>query len=167
MPIFNADTLEFISRSPEQTRRIGARLGALLHGGGVIALEGNLGVGKTLFAQGVGAGWGAQEPLTSPTFILVRWHPRPRDQSYLYHVDLYRLNSPLEAISLGLEELLDDVKSVCLVEWADRAPGLFPEEHLWVSIRWLEEQRRSLTFCASGEQHKALLQDFKKELLGR
>jgi tRNA threonylcarbamoyladenosine biosynthesis protein TsaE len=57
MPILNSDTLEFISRTPEQTQRIGARLGAALTGGDVIALVGPLGAGKTAFAQGVGIGW--------------------------------------------------------------------------------------------------------------
>ena len=167
MPILEANALEFISRSPEQTRRIGARLGALLHGGEVIALEGNLGAGKTMFAQGVGLGWGADAHLTSPTFILMRRHTRPADDHYLYHIDLYRLASPVEAAGLGLDEVFDDERSVCLVEWADRAPSLFPEEHFWVSIRWLEEHRRSLIFCASGERYHALLRKLRREILGR
>ena len=74
MPILNQNTFEFVSRNADQTRRLGARLGTLLQGGDVLALEGNLGTGKTVLAQGVGRGWGAQEPLIIPTSVLFRRH---------------------------------------------------------------------------------------------
>ncbi len=167
MPILDPDTLEFISLSPDQTRRLGARLGALLRGGEVVALEGNLGSGKTVFAQGVGRGWGSDTHLISPTFILVRRHTRPQNDQHLYHIDLYRLESEPEVEALGLEELLGDPEVVCLVEWPGRAPEIFPDEHLWVTLRWVDEHRRSLTFCASGERHRILLETFRKEILGR
>ena len=167
MPILSPDALEFISRSPEQTHRVGARLGMSLVGGEVVALEGDLGAGKTVFAQGIGMGWGVTTRLISPTFILIRRHTRHQDDLRLYHIDLYRVNSLREAENLGLEEMLGDPKAVCLIEWADRAPDIFPKENLWVHMRWLDEYRRSLTFCASGKRHKALLEVFRKEIAGR
>lgn len=167
MPVLSPGTIEFISRSPEQTQRVGARLGTFAQGGDVIALEGDLGTGKTVFAQGVGMGWGAASPLISPTFVLVRRHTRHKDRIYLYHIDLYRLNSAREAESLGLEEMLGDPNAVCMVEWADRAPDIFPEDLMWVSLRWLDEHRRSFTFRASGERHIALLENLRKEIVGR
>ncbi len=167
MPILTADTLEFISRNPEQTRRLGARLGHLLHGGEVIALVGELGSGKTVFAQGVGEGWGAFRPLISPTFILIRRHERPHDGTFLYHADLYRLESAAEVEALGLEELMGEPSTVVLVEWADRAPHLFPEDRLWIELRWLDDYRRALTFRAQGERHRALLADFRARLIGQ
>ena len=166
MPILSPESLEFISRSPKQTQRVGARLGTHLKGGEVIALQGNLGAGKTVFAQGIGIGWGATTQLISPTFILIRRHTRHRDDCYFYHIDLYRLESPVEVEGLGLEELFGEPGNVCVVEWANRAPDIFPEDALWVSLRWMDEYRRSLTFRASGEAHQALLDKFRKEIIG-
>ncbi len=166
MPILSPDAIEFISRSPEQTRRVGARLGMLLNGGDVVALEGDLGAGKTVLAQGIGIGWGATTSLISPTFIIVRRHTRNQDDNYFYHVDLYRIAWPAEAENLGLTELLGDPRAVCVVEWAERATDLFPEEKLWVTLRTLDEQRRSLTFRATGDRHRAIQEKLRKELAG-
>jgi tRNA threonylcarbamoyladenosine biosynthesis protein TsaE len=166
MPILSPDAIEFISRSPEQTRRVGARLGMLLDSGDVIALEGDLGTGKTVLAQGIGIGWGATTALISPTFILIRRHTRNQDNDFFYHIDLYRITSLAEAKDLGLEELLGDPRSVCVVEWAERAADLFPEESLWVTLRVLDEQRRSLTFRANGDHHHAIQERLRKELAG-
>jgi len=166
MPILSPDALEFISRSPEQTRRVGARLGTLLTGGEVIALEGNLGTGKTVLAQGIGIGWGVTTQLLSPTFILIRRHTRHQDKNYFYHIDLYRVATLQEALDLGLEELLGNPGAVCVVEWADRAADLFPAETLWVVLRTLDEQRRSLTFRTYGDRTRVLLEKLRKELAG-
>ncbi|MBN1259858.1 MAG: tRNA (adenosine(37)-N6)-threonylcarbamoyltransferase complex ATPase subunit type 1 TsaE [Anaerolineae bacterium] len=167
MPILSQDTLEFISRNADQTRRLGARLGTLLVGGDVIALEGDLGSGKTVLAQGIGRGWGANTPLISPTFVLMRRHLRLQNNHRLYHIDFYRLEATTEIENLGLEELLGEPDIVCVVEWADRAPHIFPEEHLWVTLRWLDEFRRTLTFRAQGKRHNTLLEQFRKEIIGR
>ncbi|MEJ5309375.1 MAG: tRNA (adenosine(37)-N6)-threonylcarbamoyltransferase complex ATPase subunit type 1 TsaE [Anaerolineae bacterium] len=166
MPILSPDAIEFISRSPEQTRRVGARLGMLLSGGAVVALEGNLGTGKTVLAQGIGIGWGATTSLISPTFIIIRRHTRNQDDEHFYHIDLYRIAGSTEAEALGLTELLGDPGTVCVVEWAERAADLFPEERLWVTLRALDEQRRSLTFRATGDRHRAIQEKLRKELAG-
>ncbi len=166
MPILTKDTLEFISRSPEQTCRLGARLGRYLNGSEVVAMEGGLGAGKTVFAQGVGMGWGATSRLVSPTYVLIRPHKRHQDALILYHIDLYRLNSSAEVDMLGLDETLGDFGAVCLVEWPDRHPSLIPGEHLWVHLRVLDEYRRSLVFQARGGHHQTILKDFRQELLG-
>jgi tRNA threonylcarbamoyladenosine biosynthesis protein TsaE len=166
MPILTKDTLEFISRSPEQTSRLGARLGRYLSGGEVVALEGTLGAGKTAFAQGVGMGWGATTRLLSPTYVLVRRHARHQDALELTHIDLYRLNSIGEIDLLGLDEVIGNPRTIVLIEWPERHPGLLPPEHLWVNLRILDEYRRSLVFQAHGERHQALLDNFRQELLG-
>ncbi|MEA3396240.1 MAG: tRNA (adenosine(37)-N6)-threonylcarbamoyltransferase complex ATPase subunit type 1 TsaE [Chloroflexota bacterium] len=167
MPILDAESLEFISRNATQTQRLGERLGALLQGGDTLALVGELGTGKTVFAQGVGKGWGALSLLTSPSFVLIRRHERPQNTLKLYHVDLYRLDSLREVRDLGLEELLGDLQAICIVEWAGRATEVFPEECLWVTLRGLDESRRSLIFRAGGQRHQDLLQQFRKEIIGR
>jgi tRNA threonylcarbamoyladenosine biosynthesis protein TsaE len=166
MPILTKDTLEFISRSPEQTCRLGARLGRYLNGGEVIALEGELGAGKTAFAQGVGIGWGAITRLISPTYVLVRRHHRHRDALELYHMDLFRLNSVHEIDLLGFDEMIGAPHTVVLIEWPERHRDLLPKDYLWVNLLILDEYRRSLVFKAHGDRHRAILDNFRQELLG-
>ena len=82
--------MKFFSQSPEQTRRIGAQLGGALQAGDVICLQGDLGAGKTTFVQGVAQGWGSQDSVSSPTFIIVNEYGRA-DSGRLFHMDAYRL----------------------------------------------------------------------------
>jgi len=168
-PILDQHTLEFISRSPDQTQRLGARLGALLQGGDIVCLEGVLGSGKTCLAQGIGRGCGVGQALISPTFVLVREYPCPSDGVRLYHVDLYRISGADEAWSLGLDEFLGDAHAICVVEWAERARSLMPSEHLWVRLDFAgraDQTRRALHFTAQGERHTALLQEFRQTAFG-
>jgi tRNA threonylcarbamoyladenosine biosynthesis protein TsaE len=165
-PILDEHTLEFVSRSPDQTQRLGARLGALLKGGDVICLEGSLGTGKTCLAQGVGRGWGVSQNLISPTFVLVREYTRPGDGATLYHVDLYRISDAKEALTLGVDELLGNKRAICIVEWAERSRPLIPEEHLWIRLEFTDPVRRTLYFTAQGERHTALLQEFRQAAFG-
>jgi tRNA threonylcarbamoyladenosine biosynthesis protein TsaE len=165
-PILDEHTLEFMSRSPEQTQRLGARLGALLQGGDVVCLEGTLGSGKTCLAQGIGRGWGVGQTLVSPTFVLVREYTRPADCVRLYHIDLYRVSGAEEALGLGIQEFLGDARAVSIVEWAERARALPPPEHLWIRLEMGGTTQRALYFTAQGERHTALLQEFRRDAFG-
>jgi len=107
MPILDGNSLEFLSHSPEQTQRLGVRLGELLKSGDVICLAGDLGSGKTTLAQGIARGWGALDPVTSPTFVIVNEYRRA-DGAALYHVDAFRLSGSQEAEVMGLREQLED-----------------------------------------------------------
>jgi tRNA threonylcarbamoyladenosine biosynthesis protein TsaE len=166
MPILDEYTLDFISHSLEQTRRLGARLGALLQPGDVLCLEGNLGTGKTCLTQGIGQGMGIVEPITSPTFTLIAEHQPPLPAPTLYHIDVYRLNSPVdEAWALGLDEyLMGD--GVCVIEWADRIQKALPEERLWITLRHLDVSKRGIVMKASGERYKELIDAFKQSAFG-
>ena len=165
MPILDPNVVEFVSGSPVQTARIGERLGRLLRGGEVICLEGNLGAGKTCFAQGLGRGWGATDDLTSPTFTLIHELQRAADKARLYHVDHYRIEQEAEAWMLGLTDLMDATASV-VIEWPERAPSLLPPERLWIKLETLDETRRRLTFRASEKTHLTLLSALKKSAFG-
>ena len=165
MPILDPTTVEFLSGSPAQTVRIGERLGKLLNGGEVIGLEGQLGAGKTCFAQGLGRGWGATADLTSPTFTLIHELRRTADRQRLYHVDLYRLESERDAWLLGLSDLMDSTASV-LIEWPERALSLLPPDRLWITLALVDDTRRRLTFTPSGAQHQALLAALKRDAFG-
>ncbi len=164
-PILDPHSLECFSHSQEQTQRLGARLGELLRPGDLVCLEGELGAGKTQFAQGVGRGWGVLETLTSPTFTLISEYQRPRDGAWLYHVDLYRIASVEEAIGFGLEDYLDD-DALILVEWPERVLPLLPEERLWIQIEMISGTKRLLRMQATGERYQALLRAFRERAFG-
>jgi tRNA threonylcarbamoyladenosine biosynthesis protein TsaE len=107
MPILDPRTVEFLSRSPEQPRRRGFRLGALLGASDLVCLSGDLGTGKTTLVQGIAQGWGSLDLVSSPTFVLVNEYRRP-DGCCLYHLDAYRLSSAWEAEDLDLERMIEN-----------------------------------------------------------
>jgi tRNA threonylcarbamoyladenosine biosynthesis protein TsaE len=161
VPILDEHTLDFISHSVAQTRRLGARLGELLHSGDVICLDGELGTGKTCLAQGIGQGLGITEPITSPTFILAnKYHTPPNP--VLYHIDLYRLDDAVKEVGdLGFEDYLYG-EGVCIIEWADRGREALPAECLQISLRHISETKRGINMRAVGKRYQQLLQKFKK-----
>ena len=165
-PILGENALEFVSHSAVQTRRLGARLGALLQGGDLICLEGVLGSGKTCLAQGIGRGWGVMQTLVSPSYVLVREYTGLSDDATLYHVDLYRVSGVGEAIDIGLDELLGAENSVAVVEWADRARTLMPPDHLWIRLEYIDSTRRMLYFKAEGDRHLDMLVEFRRAAFG-
>ena len=146
--------MDFFSRSPEQTRRIGVRLGGALQPGDVVCLQGDLGAGKTTFVQGVAQGWGSTDSVSSPTFILVNLYRRA-DGSQLFHMDAYRLNSAPEAEELDLDAML--AEGALLIEWPERIDGLVPEEHLWIELEHVDEEDREMKFKARGKRYDELL----------
>ncbi|MBI3973397.1 MAG: tRNA (adenosine(37)-N6)-threonylcarbamoyltransferase complex ATPase subunit type 1 TsaE [Chloroflexi bacterium] len=150
------------SHSPDETRRIGALLGDLLEPGDVVLLEGNLGAGKTVFAQGVAAGLGVEAPVTSPTFTLIHEHS---GRLMFYHVDLYRIEGDAEAVDLGLEDYFYG-GGVTLVEWSGRAPGVLPAEHLAIQLQPRGESERAIRLVASGRRYVALLAAFERRITG-
>jgi tRNA threonylcarbamoyladenosine biosynthesis protein TsaE len=164
MVLLEEHMLEFMSRSAEQTQRLGARLGTLLQGGDVICLQGPLGSGKTCLTQGMGRGWGVQKRLVSPSFVLVREYTRPENEQRLFHVDLYRISTAEEAWHLGVDEFLGSEYAVSVIEWAERAESLIPAEHLWIKLGFVEPAdltRRHLWFSAHGQRHRDLLREFR------
>ncbi|MCL4465769.1 MAG: tRNA (adenosine(37)-N6)-threonylcarbamoyltransferase complex ATPase subunit type 1 TsaE [Chloroflexi bacterium] len=151
-------SLDLTSRSAAQTRRLGERLGELLQPGDVVLLEGEFGAGKTVFAQGIARGLGVTEYVTSPSFTLVNEH-RGRGGVTVYHIDLYRLEDPREAVDLGLLDVLAG-EGVCLVEWAERVRDLVGDEYLLARLSVMGINRRSLHFEAKGPRHSGLLGRF-------
>jgi len=155
--------LDFISHSPGQTQRLGARLAAHLEPGDQVLLEGTLGSGKTVFAQGVAQGLGITEPVTSPSFTLIREYREGRLP--LFHIDLYRIGSLAEVEALGLEEYLLDA-GVALVEWPDRAMALFPPYRLEVHLSIVAETKRDVRLEPYGQRYHHLLTAFKRDAFG-
>jgi tRNA threonylcarbamoyladenosine biosynthesis protein TsaE len=166
MPILDEHTLDFISHSPEQTRRFGARLGALLQAGDIVCLEGDLGTGKTCLVQGIGAGMSIEAAITSPTFTLVAEHRPPPPAPVLYHIDLYRLDAPMnEAWAFGLDDYLNG-DGVCVIEWADRIGSALPPRRLWVTLQHLDVGKRDILMQATSPRYDELLCEFRKSAFG-
>jgi len=161
MPILEANAFEFFSRSPDQTRRVGMRLGALLRRGDVICLDGNLGAGKTTLVQGLAAGWGSTDAVSSPTFVLVNIYRRG-DSERLVHLDAYRLNGPLEAEALDMDALL--ANGPLVVEWAQKIIASLPEEYLLLQMEFIQEEHRSMKFVAHGSRYENLLHTLQENI---
>jgi tRNA threonylcarbamoyladenosine biosynthesis protein TsaE len=141
------------THSPEETQNIGRTLGAQARAGHVFLLDGELGAGKTCLTQGVLWGLGGNEYARSPSYVLVSQY---QARMTMYHIDLYRLGRPGDAMDLGLDEYLDG-DGLAVVEWADRVPGLFQADHLSIRFERLGEADRRLTLSATTPGYADLL----------
>jgi len=129
-------------RDAEATHALGARLAAVARPGDVIALVGPLGAGKTSIARGLLAALGLDGEAPSPSFAIVQPYAPPEVRFPVLHVDLYRIDEPGEIEELGLDEALSD--SLLIVEWPERAPGMWPEA-LALSLTIEPDGTRALT----------------------
>lgn len=150
--------LTLTTHSPEETLRLGERLGRRLQAGDVILLRGELGAGKSVLARGMARGLGVQGPLPSPSFPVLLVHEGA--SLPLYHMDLYRLHDPDELYAMGLEEFLLGGQGVCLVEWPDRAPEAMPQRALEIALNYgPAENQRQVTFTPRGGFDLSALED--------
>ncbi|MBK8418659.1 tRNA (adenosine(37)-N6)-threonylcarbamoyltransferase complex ATPase subunit type 1 TsaE [Candidatus Villigracilis saccharophilus] len=163
MPILDSHTIEFFSRSPEQTRRIGMRLGSLLTAGDVICLQGNLGAGKTTFVQGLAQGWGTIDSVSSPTFVIVNQYRRANG-GLIFHLDAYRLESVPEAEELDFDVMLAD--GALIIEWPEKLDGLIPADRLWINLDYMADEHRQMRFNAHGKRYDILLDGIRQSMFG-
>lgn len=163
MPILDDRSFEFFSHSPEQTRRVGIRLGSLLKPGDVICLEGNLGAGKTTFVQGIAQGWGSLDQVSSPTYVIVNEYRHP-ELGILFHMDAYRLADSTDAEMLDFDKMLGG--GVMVIEWAERVKAVLPADNLWVKMKWTSAEQRYMHFFGSGIRHETLSTQLKQSIFG-
>lgn len=119
------------SFSPQDTYELGKRIGETAEAGSVITLIGDLGVGKTVFTQGLAAGLGITESVNSPTFTIVQIYEGGRLP--FYHFDVYRIGDVSEMDEIGYEDCFYG-EGVCLIEWADLISEILPEKYTRVTI---------------------------------
>ena len=124
--------------SPEAMVKLGEALAKPLKIGCVLALQGDLGAGKTHFTKGLVRGLGCEKSVTSPTFSLV--HEYEGGVLPLYHFDFYRMESEEEVLSIGWDEYLEE-DGVVVVEWANKFPDLLPEGAMWLDFEVLGDSR--------------------------
>ena len=148
-------SLRIRTHSPEQTQALGEVVGRGAQPGDIYLLTGPLGAGKTCLTQGIGRGLDVPGRVRSPTFVLMSRHQGRLD---LHHLDLYRIDDPLEAWDLGVDEQFFG-GGVCVVEWADKAAELFPPECCWIAMEYGPgENRRSVTLSATSPRYGEVLQ---------
>ncbi len=163
MPILDSHTLDFVTRSPEQTRRIGMRLGGQLKAGDVICLQGDLGAGKTTFTQGLAQGWGSIDAVSSPTFILVNVYRRANGNQ-LFHLDAYRLDSIPEAEELDFDSMMSE--GALIIEWPEKLGALIPEDRLHIQLDTIAEEHRQMRIHARGKRYDELLDAVRQSMFG-
>ncbi len=133
---------KYITSSPEETEKLGFKLGKMLHGGEVIAYRGGLGMGKTCFTRGLAAGLGYTGEVTSPTFALINEYLGGRLP--LYHFDMYRISGWEDLYSTGFFEYLEQ-GGVIAAEWSENIENALPENTVTVSFKALGDEKREIT----------------------
>lgn len=145
--------------SADETRTLAAAVAAIARRGDIFVLAGDLGSGKTMWVKGFASGLGVTEPVTSPTFTLVR--PYQGSTLSLLHADVYRLDRLSEVVDLGIVEQLDD-RAVACIEWGDLAEPALPADFLEIRLEYGEtEETRSLTFRPVGPRWFARIDELR------
>ncbi|MBI4746644.1 MAG: tRNA (adenosine(37)-N6)-threonylcarbamoyltransferase complex ATPase subunit type 1 TsaE [Deltaproteobacteria bacterium] len=151
-----------VSRSPEETREIGVRIGRLCKAGDVIALDGDLGAGKTCLIQGLAEGLCVSKKsyVRSPTFTILNVH---NGRVPLYHFDLYRLSDIDELEEIGFREYIYG-EGVSAIEWASNVKDAIPAECLRIGIRRAGEAEREIEITATGERYERFIKIFGTQI---
>ena len=139
---------KYLSGGAKETKALGKKIIQGLSGQTVLCLAGELGGGKTTFAQGVLEFLGAKKPFTSPTFLVMKEYVLPvqRNQFFdrVYHFDAYRVNAQ-DVLALGWKEILSNPRNLLLVEWPERIEKILPSSVLWVNFSWIDRDRRQIS----------------------
>lgn len=147
------------TKSSQETRKLGQEIAERLAPGDIVALIGELGAGKTVFAQGLAMGLGVpqRDYVSSPGFTIIKEH---KGGFPVYHFDLYRVNNLDEVYDLGYEEYLYG-HGVTIIEWAEKMEKLLPEEILRVNISILNESIRRIELIPRGKHYHELVRKIK------
>jgi tRNA threonylcarbamoyladenosine biosynthesis protein TsaE len=151
----------FLARDESDTERLGRALAELLPEGAVVALNGELGAGKTRLVQAVAAGCDVdRRDVVSPTFVLVHEYHGNRP---IYHLDAYRLNDLEEFLQLGVTEYFG-APNLVFVEWADRVAQCLPDERLEITIRAQGDRERIFDITAHGAEYAGVVSSLRRML---
>ena len=140
---------QIISISAKNTQQFAESIAKGLKGGETIALSGDLGSGKTVFAKGLAKGLKIKENITSPTFVILKQYDiklktkneKPRD---LVHIDCYRLKSAEDARLIGLTDFLGKRDNICIIEWAEKIDKMLPKNTIYICIDYLGKNKRKI-----------------------
>ena len=137
--------MEIITKNVKETQKIGMFLSEEIkkeksrkNKAIVIALEGNLGGGKTTLVQGFARGLGIKDKITSPTFVIMKKY------DFLYHIDCYRINEK-DLIELGFNEIIGDSRNIIIIEWAEKIKKILFQNTLWLKFEYLDKNKRRIS----------------------
>lgn len=133
----------YITNSPKETQDLAKEIASSLQGGDFLALYGDLGGGKTNFAQGIAQGLSIKRRIISPTFIIVRSYKAQKGM--FYHLDLYRIENTNDLIGLGIDEIITDKENIVVVEWAEKMKDLLPKKRTDIHFLLKSENKREIT----------------------
>ncbi len=133
----------FKSNSSDQTKDIANKLAERFRNGGIIALSGRLGAGKTTFAQGFARGLGIEDKIISPTYLIIRQYRIPGQTNFFYHIDLYRLED-INLKETGLSEIFGELSNIVLIEWADKILQDLPDSAEKIKLKKISENRHEI-----------------------
>ncbi|MFC1700829.1 tRNA (adenosine(37)-N6)-threonylcarbamoyltransferase complex ATPase subunit type 1 TsaE [Patescibacteria group bacterium] len=141
--------MEIITNNAKQTQKAGSELAKEIietkksdKNAFIIAMQGDLGSGKTTFIQGVAKGLGIVEQITSPTFVIMKKYNLI---DYLFfHIDCYRLESSKDILDLGFEEMISRPENFIVIEWAERIKDILPDNTLWIKFEYINKNKRGI-----------------------
>jgi tRNA threonylcarbamoyladenosine biosynthesis protein TsaE len=162
-PDFQVSNFKFqaTTHSADETMALGRIIGKNIQPGTILALTGDLGSGKTVFVQGLGAGLNVPEDyyITSPTYTLINEYP---GRIKLLHIDLYRIDSPGEMEDTGLDDVFGN-NVVAAIEWADRLEDDLPENYIKIQFEINRAESRKIKFSAYGQREVNLVKIIEKD----
>lgn len=159
----NLTLYSLLSRSEEQTKRLGYALGACLRAGDVVLLCGEMGAGKSVLTRAAARGMGVEGPVPSPTFTILNIHEGRALR--LYHFDLYRLEGADALYEMGLDEYIPAADGAALIEWPQMAEEAMPESALHIDIRYaMDGEAREITLTPTGAFPKARVEEILRRM---
>ncbi len=150
--------MKIVTKSTEETQRIGEKLGRRLSGGELIELTGDLGTGKTVFIKGLAKGLGISQPISSPTFTISRVY-QVNGKSF-HHFDFYRIDSG-DIVAMEITEAANDPDAIVVVEWAEHIKEALPPDFLAINLRRLGEDQREVIIEPHGLRYNKMAEDLE------
>jgi len=150
--------LTIITKSPEETKKLGEEVGKLTKAGDLLAFYGELGAGKTCFIQGISKGLEVKDCVTSPSFTIVNEY---QGKIPIYHFDLFRLDNSEDILELGYEEYFYG-EGLIVVEWAEKIENFLPKEHLKIDIEFKDYYQREISFIPQGDRFNNFLEELSR-----
>jgi tRNA threonylcarbamoyladenosine biosynthesis protein TsaE len=140
----------YITRNAQETEELGQHLGRQIIKPMIVALRGELGSGKTTFVKGFAKGLGITQPVTSPTYIIIRQYTLPSQVAkehlnWFYHIDLYRLQREKDTLAVGLGDIVKEADAIVLVEWPENMGKFLPEKRIDISFVYRADNERKIT----------------------
>ena len=132
--------------------------------GDIIALSGELGTGKTTLVRGMALGMGLEkDDVASPSFTLVNEYRGPLP---LFHLDLYRLHDEKELLDIDFEAYIRG-EGVVVIEWADRISGSIPPDAIWITLRYVADERREIVAEARGARYELIIEELQRRVYNK